>query len=111
MELASAPAPWMAVAGAAILILLGLERAVVGVAAWRRTGDRAALAFPIAHLARDAAWAAAIGMWCLRRAVGRTHSPAHSMRRRGRALPASSSLSSLAPRRLLAVIPAYNEAD
>lgn len=111
MALASTPAPWMAAAGAAILALLAVERTAVGVASWWRTGDRAALAFPIAHLARDAAWAAAIGMWCLRRAVGRTHSPAHSMRRHGRALAVPHSLSSLAPRRLLAVIPAYNEAD
>jgi hypothetical protein len=112
MAMGSVPAAWLAAAaGAAVLTLLAVERAVVGVAACRRTGDRAALAFPLAHLARDAAWAAAIGIWCLRRAVGRTHSPAHSMRRRGRALPASTSLSSLVPRRLLAVIPAYNEAD
>lgn len=111
MAAASAPAPWLAIAGASILAFLAVERSVVGAAAWWRTGDRTALAFPLAHLARDAAWAAAIAMWCLRRAAGRTHSPAHSMRRRGHAHAAPDSLSNLAPRRLLAVIPAYNEAD
>jgi hypothetical protein len=42
-------------------------------------GDPAALAFPGVHLARDAAWLAAIAMWTLRRVLRRPVRPGHSM--------------------------------
>src|SRR4029453_7748221 len=67
--------------GPRILAALAPERAVVGIAAWRLTRDRVALSFPIAHLARNVAWAVAIVLWCFRRAIGRTSAPVHSMRR------------------------------
>jgi hypothetical protein len=72
-----------ALAGASLLMvgILAAERLAAGVAAWRRTGDRAALGFPLAHLARDCAWAAAIAVWVIRR-VGRRHAgPEQSMPR------------------------------
>ena len=69
-------------AGWALLAALLLERAVAGLRAWRRFGDPAALAFPVFHLARDAAWIAALLAWTMRRAVRHPASPDHSMRPR-----------------------------
>jgi len=57
------------------------ERAVAGVRAWRRFGDPAALAFPVVHLLRDAAWVAAIATWSGRRLLRRPGRPVHSVRR------------------------------
>ena len=70
--------------GLGLIAGLGGERAAAGVGAWRRTGDRAALAFSITHLARDVAWAAAIITWLARWALKRDRGPGHSMHRRAR---------------------------
>ena len=95
--------------GLLILIALAAERAVVGITAWRVTRDTAALAFPIVHLARNAAWAWAIVLWSLRRVTRTATSPLHSMQR-SRAVPAKTyRIGDLQPRELLAVVPAYNE--
>jgi glycosyltransferase involved in cell wall biosynthesis/GT2 family glycosyltransferase len=75
----SSPARALAITGAAIVAALFVERLVAGVAAWRRFGDRAALLFPIWHLARDFAWVAAIGIWTTRRLTFGHSQPAHSM--------------------------------
>ena len=48
------------IGGAAIIATLFIERLVAGILAARRFGDRAALLFPIWHLARDFAWVVAI---------------------------------------------------
>jgi glycosyltransferase involved in cell wall biosynthesis len=100
-----------ATAGGAIAGALLLERLTAGVAAFRRTGDRVALAFPVAHLIRDAAWAAAIVLWCARRITKRRPSPLHSMRRRSSAViaPAGRRADDLQPHVLLAIVPAFNE--
>jgi hypothetical protein len=100
-----------ATAGGAIAGALLLERLTAGVAAFRRTGDRVALAFPVAHLIRDAAWAAAIVLWCARRITKRRPSPLHSMRRRSSPViaPAGRWADDLQPHVLLAVVPAFNE--
>lgn len=69
-------------AGAALIGLLAVERAIAGVRAWRMFGDPAALAFPVVHLARDAAWLAAVAVWTVRRVTRRPVRPEHSMIRR-----------------------------
>jgi cellulose synthase/poly-beta-1,6-N-acetylglucosamine synthase-like glycosyltransferase len=66
-------------AGLALLVMLAVERAMAGVRAWRQFGDRTALAFPVAHLARDAAWIAAMLVWTIRRLLRRRIKPEHSM--------------------------------
>jgi hypothetical protein len=84
---------------------------VAGLAAWRRSGDPACLAFLFTHLLRDGAWAVAIGVWMARR-IGRvTGSPAHSMARAG-AEPQAPRLNTSRRHEAmstLVVIPAYNE--
>lgn len=100
-----------AVAGIGILALLFCERLTAAIAAWRRTGDLAALAFPLAHLVRDAAWAYAILIWSARRVLGRTSSPAHSMARHASAARLERWTDYVVPHTLLAVVPAFNEAD
>jgi glycosyltransferase involved in cell wall biosynthesis len=89
---------------------LAVERTAAGVDAWRRTGDRAALAFSITHLARDIAWAAAIVAWLARWALKRDRGPAHSMPRRAH-LTESGHPSRERPGELsvLALVPAFNE--
>ena len=101
-----------AVTGASILAALFVERLIAGIAAWKRTGDRAAIAFAPAHLIRDLSWAAAIVVWCARRISGSHPSPAHSMRRRTAMDIALSGgwQEDLQPHTLLIVIPSYNEA-
>ena len=69
----------MASAGVLVLLVLAFERIVAGVAAWRTFGDPAGLAFPVVHLARDAAWLAAIAVWTVRRMSACPCEPAHSM--------------------------------
>jgi hypothetical protein len=98
-----------ATAAAALMLTLFLERSYAGVSAWRHSGDRAALGFGVAHLLRDTAWAAAIVVWLTRRMTHTVSQPRHSMARTGAArcatdesLPHNS--------RLLALIPAFNEA-
>jgi hypothetical protein len=66
-------------AGIAVLLALMVERAVAGIGAWRRFGDATALAFPFVHLARDAAWVAAMLVWAGRRARRRPFRPSDSM--------------------------------
>jgi GT2 family glycosyltransferase len=72
---------WMLPAAAAALLVAGLlaERGWAGVGAARRYADRAALLFPIVHLARDAAWLTAIAAWLVRRLWRRGGAPSHSM--------------------------------
>jgi GT2 family glycosyltransferase len=70
---------WML--AAILAAVLVSERAVAGVRAWRRFGDPAALAFPVVHLLRDAAWVAAIVTWSGRRVLRRPGRPVHSVRR------------------------------
>jgi cellulose synthase/poly-beta-1,6-N-acetylglucosamine synthase-like glycosyltransferase len=67
------------------LVLTGAivaERTVAGIRAWRRFKDPAALAFPAVHTLRNAAWVAAMCVWCCRRLMGRPGSPAASMKPR-----------------------------
>jgi hypothetical protein len=66
------------------LIVSGLmfERLIAGCRAASVYRDPAALAFPILHTARDAAWAIAIVVWCVRRIVSTPTQPAFSMRAR-----------------------------
>jgi hypothetical protein len=82
MALAPAPSRPLAIAGASLVVVLAAERLGAGVRAWRRFDDPAALAFPVVHLARNAAWVAAIAVWCGRRLLGRDVSPAASMKPR-----------------------------
>ena len=95
----------------ALLSMLAAERTVAGIRAWKRCGDPIALAFPLAHLVRDVAWAGAIGMWCLRRATRRSSLPAHSMVRRADTSLPSIDVSHLTSGQMLAVVPAYNEVE
>jgi hypothetical protein len=71
----------LAIAG---LLLSGLvfERLIAGCRAASVYRDAAPLAFPILHIARDAAWAAAIVVWCVRRIASNPTQPAFSMRPR-----------------------------
>jgi hypothetical protein len=70
--------------GALVLIvaMLAAERAIAGWRASRRYNDRAGLAFPVFHLARDVAWVAAIVMWTGRRLFRVAPQPGDSMRPR-----------------------------
>ena len=97
------------VAALTLLLILAAERTFAGIRAWKRSRDRTALAFPIAHFVRDIAWATAICVWCVRRAMGRSALPSHSMLRQD-ARPLSFDLALLTSERILAVIPAFNEA-
>jgi glycosyltransferase involved in cell wall biosynthesis len=99
-----------AVVGLALVAGLGVERMAAGVDAWRRSGDRAALAFSIAHLARDIAWAVAIVTWLARWALRHDRGPAHSMHRRAHLTEyGHSSRERTAEVSVLAVVPAFNE--
>jgi glycosyltransferase involved in cell wall biosynthesis len=99
-----------AVVGLGLIAGLGVERSAAGVEAWRRTGDRAALAFSITHLARDIAWAAAIVTWLARWALKRDRGPAHSMHRRAHLTECGhSSRERTVEVSVLAVVPAFNE--
>ena len=99
-----------AVVGLALVAGLGVERTAAGVDAWRRSGDRAALAFSIAHLARDIAWAVAIVTWLARWALRHDRGPAHSMHRRAHLTEYDhSSRERNAEVSVLAVVPAFNE--
>jgi cellulose synthase/poly-beta-1,6-N-acetylglucosamine synthase-like glycosyltransferase len=69
-------ATWLALA---IVVALAFERVVAGIGAAVVARDPAGLLFPIVHLLRDAAWAAAIVAWTARRLRGTTRDPAHSM--------------------------------
>jgi glycosyltransferase involved in cell wall biosynthesis len=125
LGLAGAPAWAASTLGIASLLLLGLlaaERFAAGVAAARRFRDATPLVFPLLHLCRDAAWVLAIGIWTLRRMLGRPTHPSHSMWPRAIVSPSQlfehageSRRSSLETRaseggRVLTLIPAHNEA-
>lgn len=73
--------PAFAVAGS-LVSLLAAERLVVGATAAVREREPAGLLFPVAHLARDLAWVAAIVCWSARRIAGRDTRPHYSMRPR-----------------------------
>ena len=77
------PASLFISVAASLTGLLVSERAIAGLRAASRFRDPAAWLFPVVHLARDAAWAVAIGIWLARRAAGIAAAPAHSMRARG----------------------------
>jgi len=132
--LAAGGGPWRAPAAAAVALLavLAIERAIAGVRAWHRFHDCAALLFPVLHLIRDLIWVVAIGVWLNRQMRGRHGQPGYSMRPRpaphGRDLrlvpgavpevvgpvrggPGDPTSALLTPIRVLALIPAYNEAS
>jgi hypothetical protein len=99
--------PWL-LAALAIATVLFVERLAAGVQAWRRTGDRAALAFAVTHLVRDIAWSAAIIVWFSRWIFRRERAPAHSMFPH----PQINEQPLMRPAEdvsMLAVVPAYNE--
>lgn len=77
----AAGGPWRLPLALAVAIVaaLAIERTIAGVRAACATRDAAALGFPVLHLARDLAWAAAIVAWTLRRVAARPRQPAHSM--------------------------------
>ena len=93
----------------AILVSLAAERTYAGMAAWRRTGDAAALGFAIAHLARDLAWASRDRALDGTPGAGHRGAPAHSMHRPH--APVDDGHAAERPNRgdLLAVVPAFNE--
>ncbi len=103
-----------ALAGALLAGALLVERAVAGIRAARRFGCWTPLVFPALHAGRDLAWVAAMAAWSARRLGGRAAKPEHSMsrRRREKAAPGVARLVKPAgpPTRVLALIPAYNEA-
>jgi glycosyltransferase involved in cell wall biosynthesis len=109
--------PWQMFMMASVSLAAGLtlERLAAGIRAWRTSENPAALLFPLVHFLRDISWVAAIGVWSVRRVLRRRSTARHSMRGRTplvrkteRPLAASASSSSCA--RMLAVIPAHNEA-
>ena len=76
--------PWAALpvaVGSGLLGLLGLDRLVAGVQAYRRFGDPACFAFVLVHLLRDLAWVAALLRWSARRLGRRPRQPRDSMLR------------------------------
>jgi glycosyltransferase involved in cell wall biosynthesis len=100
-----------ALVGLTLVAALASERAIAGVDAWRRTGDPAALAFSVAHVARDAAWACAIVAWMARWILKHDRAPAHSMHRpNGGAEDRQAVDPCLNEVSILAVVPAFNEA-
>ena len=104
--------PALPLAAAVMLLsILTVERIAAGIKAWRSSGDRVALAFPVAHLVRDTAWAAAIAIWCLRRLTRRSPLPSHSMARHRFTVRGPLQTGPLACGRTLAVVPAYNEVE
>jgi glycosyltransferase involved in cell wall biosynthesis len=104
--------PWRLTASgcACLLLLLFTERTLAGVAAWRRSGDRSTLAFGAAHLLRDAAWAGAIVMWTMRYLRRGTSTPDNSMPRAPEARNGAGRAWLPPPQRMLALVPAFNEA-
>jgi GT2 family glycosyltransferase len=82
--LAAAGLPWgpsAALAGGATALLL-VERSAAGVDAAVAFRDSAGLAFPMVHVARDLAWAAALVVWLGHRMRGVQSRPERSMFRR-----------------------------
>lgn len=100
----------LAVVAAAIVAALAIERLVAGVRAALRFSDPAALLFPVFHLIRDVVWVQAAGVWALRHQRGRPTQPGHSMQPRPGTGGAPGRAPLGEPARVLAVIPAHNEA-
>jgi cellulose synthase/poly-beta-1,6-N-acetylglucosamine synthase-like glycosyltransferase len=73
------PATVPAMTAGVLIGALLIDRMVDGVRAATVQGDPIGLLFPIAHLVRDVAWAAAIVVWTLRRVRGAAPKPADSM--------------------------------
>ena len=92
-----------------IIGALFFERSCAGVAAWRQSHDRTALAFGFSHLVRDAAWSIAILLWIARGVFRRERAPAHSMLPDAQLSPPRGHAGGDDDLRLLAVVPAYNE--
>jgi glycosyltransferase involved in cell wall biosynthesis len=63
------------------IAVLAMERTFAAARTFERTGDPVAWMFPVAHLARDAAWAVAIARWSVHRLIGRGQRPEASMPR------------------------------
>lgn len=111
---------WPALTLSAILIaILVGERLLAGARIAWRVRDAAGLCFPVAHLVRDHAWVWAIVVWLARRLAATPAAAAHSMGPSVRAgatgrplLTGTNTLSSVPepPARMLALIPAHNEA-
>jgi hypothetical protein len=101
---------WWLLGAAAALAALIAERTVAAFRTWRGSRDRAALIFPALHLLRNGAWSCAIVVWCWRRLLRRPRAPAHTMRRTQAATAAATIDRSLL-RDVIAVVPAYNEAQ
>jgi len=72
----------MVVAAVVAVSTLALERTVAGIRASLEFKDSAGLLFAPVHLARDLAWALALGTWLTRRIFGGTTRPHNSMRPR-----------------------------
>ena len=88
---------------------LAVERTNAGLGALRRYGDRAALLFPVLHLARDLAWVAAGCVWAGRRLIGVPAIPGNSMIPRSPSSARASAARPIAAARIVGVIPAHNE--
>jgi glycosyltransferase involved in cell wall biosynthesis len=100
--------PGLGLSGGLVMVL-AVERLAAGVACWTRSGDRAALAFPVIHLLRDIAWAIAIAVWSGRALARRDTAPNGSMPRPDRIRPSFTTSGALPPGRGLVLIPAHNE--
>jgi hypothetical protein len=102
------------VSSAVLISLLVVERSVRGMRAAWRFGDLTPLLFPIVHLLRDIAWVAAIAMWSVRRLLGIPARPSDSMwaraSRRSLTMRELRQGPPIDSDRVLAVIPAHNEA-
>lgn len=105
---------------AVALAVPAAERLVAGAMVASRYRDPAGLLFPLAHLLRDFAWAAAILVWTFRRLAGRAAHPLQSMRRDRRpeaTRPGPETggrrpeVGDRRPGTFMALVPAYNEAD
>ena len=106
---------WLLGIGGALILTLGFERLIRGALAAQRFHDPIPLLFPGAHLLRDLAWVVAGVMWAVHRAAGVSASPSGSMPPRASRLASPSSVPQksqvpLDASRILAVIPAFNEA-
>jgi hypothetical protein len=115
MALTAGPATLLAGVAAAIVATLAGERLAAGLRAARQFHDATALLFVPLHLARDAAWVAAVVAWTFRRLLRQPGNPSHSMRPRPvEPLDLDAPLRDAAPiasplLRVLGLIPAHNE--
>jgi glycosyltransferase involved in cell wall biosynthesis len=114
---AAVSAPWHPPVALSLAILgaLAVERAAAGIRASRACRAWEPLLFPCVHFVRDVVWAWAMVIWAARFITARPRQPRHSMSpRRPSAQPPALRLSkavSIPDAAVLAVIPAYNEAD